>query len=45
MRAYNYGRRRIPAIRYKRWQKTKVLLMLSGGGVVLSVLFYLIATK
>jgi hypothetical protein len=45
MRTYDYGRRRITAGQFKRWQKVKVLLILGVGASILSVLFYLIATK
>lgn len=45
MRAYDYGRRRIPAGQLKRWEKTKVILLLGAGAAILSVLFYMIATK
>ena len=45
MRAYYYGRRKIAAMQFKRWEKLKVALILGVGAVILSVLFYLIATK
>lgn len=45
MRAYHYGRRRIAAVQLKRWEKVKIALILGAGAVILSVLFYLIATK
>jgi len=45
MRAYDYGRRRVTAGQFKRWEKTKVFLLLAAGAIILSVLFYLIATK
>jgi hypothetical protein len=45
MRTYHYGRRRITASQLKRWEKMKVVLILVVGAVILSILFYLIATK
>lgn len=45
MRAYDYGRRRITPLLQKRWERRKIYLILTVGGIILGVLFYLIATK
>lgn len=45
MRAYDYGRKRITPVQQKRWERMKIFLILAIGGIILGVLFYLIATK
>lgn len=45
MRTYDYGRRRIAAGRLKQWERTKVTLLLSGGAILLGVIFYLLANR
>jgi len=45
MRTYDYGRRRISTVQVKRWEKIKLAFILGIGAVVLSILFYMIATK
>ncbi len=45
MRAYDYGRRRITPVQQKRWDRLKIYLILMVGGIILGILFYMIATK